>query len=129
MPRVNAPVHDAAPRLIWDLPLRVFHWLLVLVIGGSWLAHKIGPGAFTWHVWCGYTTLVLIFFLVVWGFVGPRHARFTDFVRGPATIASYTRALFHTGSPRHAGHNPLGALMVIFFLLLLATQGIAGLFA
>lgn len=129
MRSVNARMHEDAPRLIWDLPLRVFHWLLVLAVAGSWLTHRLGPGAFRWHQWCGYTTLVLIFFRIVWGFIGPRHARFGDFVRGPATVARYARALFRAQNPRSVGHNPLGGLMVLFFLLLLASQGIAGLFA
>lgn len=129
MPRVDASSHEDSGRLIWDLPLRAFHWLLVLSVAGSWVTHKLGPSAFTWHKWCGYTTLVLIFFRVVWGFVGPRHARFADFVRGPSAIAAYARALFSAQSQRYAGHNPLGALMVLLFLILLATQGIAGLFA
>lgn len=129
MPRVKASLHEDAARLIWDLPLRAFHWSLVLAVAGSWMTHKLGPGAFAWHRWCGYTTLVLVFFRVVWGFVGPRHARFADFVRGPSIIGAYTRALFTSRSERYAGHNPLGALMVLLFLLLLAVQGIAGLFA
>ena len=117
-------------RLVWDLPVRICHWLLVLAVAGSWLTHKLGPQAFAWHVWCGYTTLVLIFFRVVWGFVGPRHARFASFLRGPAATLKYSGSLFgRTAMQRHAGHNPLGALMVVLFLVLLAVQGATGLFA
>lgn len=117
-------------RLVWDLPVRICHWLLVLAVAGSWLTHKLGPQAFAWHVWCGYTTLVLIFFRVVWGFVGPRHARFASFLHGPAATLKYSGSLFGlTAMQRHAGHNPLGALMVVLFLVLLGAQGATGLFA
>jgi cytochrome b len=129
MASVNARMHEDPPRLIWDLPLRVFHWLLVVAVAGSWLTHRLGPGSFRWHEWCGYTTLVLVFFRIVWGFLGPRHARFGDFVRGPATVVGYARDLFRARNPLSVGHNPLGALMVLFFLLLLAVQSIAGLYA
>jgi len=123
------PSGSSAGRLIWDLPLRVCHWLLLLAVAGSWLTHKLGPEAFQWHVWLGYTTLVLVFFRVVWGFVGPRHARFSSFVQGVPRVVSYVRALFSKEPQRFVGHNPLGALMVIAFLLLLGAQAISGLFA
>lgn len=126
---VTAMPRYESGRLVWDLPVRLFHWLLVLAVAGSWVTHKLGPEAFAWHKWCGYTTLVLVFFRIVWGFVGPRHARFASFVRGPAIVGAYARSLFGRQSERHAGHNPLGALVVIFFLVLLAAQGVAGLFA
>jgi cytochrome b len=131
--------HDAAPhmsaraprppgRLIWDLPVRIFHWALVLAVLGSWLTYKLD--AFAWHVWFGYSVLVLTASRIVWGFVGPRHARFASFERSPAVIARHARSLFKPGSAEHyAGHNPLGALMVLTFLALLLLQGAAGLFA
>jgi cytochrome b len=115
-------------RLIWDLPLRVFHWALALAVSGSWLTHKLD--AFAWHVWFGYSVLVLTVSRIVWGFVGPRHARFAAFVRRPAVVARYARSLFGAGAAeRYAGHNPLGALMVLAFLALLLLQACAGLFA
>ncbi len=117
-------------RLVWDLPVRIFHWLLVLAVAGSWITHKLGAEAFAWHVWCGYTTLVLIFFRIVWGFAGPRHARFASFLRGPGATLRYSGSLLGRGEAQyHAGHNPLGALMVVSFLALLAALGLTGLFA
>jgi cytochrome b len=114
--------------LIWDLPLRIFHWALALAVFGSWLTHELD--AFTWHVWCGYSVLVLTVARIVWGFVGPRHARFASFVRSPATTARYARSLLRAhGAERYAGHNPLGAIMVLAFLTLLVLQAGAGLFA
>jgi cytochrome b len=115
-------------RLIWDLPVRIFHWALVLAVFGSWLTYKLD--AFAWHVWFGYSVLVLTAARIVWGFVGPRHARFATFVRSPAVVARYARVLFKADSAaRYAGHNPLGALMVLAFLALLLLQAAAGLFA
>jgi cytochrome b len=115
-------------RLIWDLPVRIFHWVLVLAVFGSWLTYKLD--AFAWHVWFGYSVLVLTAARIVWGFVGPRHARFATFVRSPAVVARYARVLFKArGAARYAGHNPLGALMVLAFLALLLLQAAAGLFA
>jgi cytochrome b len=115
-------------RLIWDLPVRIFHWALVLAVFGSWLTYKLD--AFAWHVWFGYSVLVLTAARSVWGFVGPRHARFASFVRSPAVAARYTRAIFKPdNAARYPGHNPLGALMVLAFLALLLLQAAAGLFA
>jgi cytochrome b len=113
-------------RLVWDLPVRVTHWLLVLCVAGSWLTHQAGVQWFAWHRRLGYATLVLVLFRIVWGFVGTRHARFANFVRGPRAIASYLR-----GGARDepAGHNPLGALSVLGLLGLLLLQAATGLFA
>ncbi len=118
-----------AGRLIWDLPSRICHWLLALAVLGSWVTHKIGTQAFAWHVWCGYTVLVLTAFRIVWGFAGPRHARFSSFMRAPPSVGRYARSLFSDAAQKYAGHNPLGALMVLLLLALLMAQGAAGLFA
>ncbi|HSD74560.1 MAG TPA: cytochrome b/b6 domain-containing protein [Steroidobacteraceae bacterium] len=115
-------------RLIWDLPVRVFHWALTLAVLGSWLTHKLE--VFAWHVWFGYSVLVLTASRIVWGFAGTRHARFTSFLRSPRDIVRYARSLFGGGPAAHyAGHNPLGAIMVVAFLALLLLQACAGLFA
>jgi cytochrome b len=116
--------------LIWDLPLRLFHWMLVCAVLGSWATHKIGTAAFAWHVRCGYAVIVLTAFRILWGLTGPRHARFASFVRGPSGIRRYTRSLIDGDRTQHyAGHNPLGALMVLLMLALLGAQATAGLFA
>lgn len=108
--------------------MRVFHWALALAVLGSWLTHKLD--AFTWHVWFGYSVLVLTASRIAWGFVGPRHARFANFVRSPTVIARHARSLFKPdGAAHYPGHNPLGAVMVLAFLVLLLLQAGAGLFA
>jgi cytochrome b len=112
-------------RLVWDLPVRVTHWALVLSVGGCWATHYAGVEWFTWHRRLGYTVLVLVAFRIVWGFVGTRHARFASFVRGPRILLAYLRER----GPATVGHNPLGALSVIALLALLLLQAGTGLFA
>jgi cytochrome b len=112
-------------RLVWDLPLRMTHWALVLAVAGCWATHYAGVEWFTWHRRLGYTVLVLVAFRVVWGFVGTRHARFASFVRGPRMLLAYLRER----GPATVGHNPLGALSVIALLALLLLQAATGLFA
>ncbi|HTW74306.1 MAG TPA: cytochrome b/b6 domain-containing protein [Steroidobacteraceae bacterium] len=115
-------------RMVWDLPVRVVHWTLVLAIIGSWTTNRLGPIYFKWHVVCGCTVIVLVTFRILWGFVGTRHARFGSFVRGPRAVGAYLRGsrAMQAISP---GHNPLGAISVVLMLLLLLTQGLTGLFA
>jgi len=116
-------------RLVWDLPLRVFHWLLAGCVVASWATHELGVEWFAWHVRVGYLTLVLLAFRIAWGFVGPRHARFAGFVRGPRATLAYLRALLRGEIPSSTGHNPLGALSVLAMLGLLLLQAVTGLFA
>jgi len=114
--------------LVWDWPLRVFHWLLVICVAGAWATHYAGLEWFGWHRRLGYTTLVLVVFRIAWGFVGTRHSRFGSFLRGPRAVVDYVGSL-KTGAVRTPGHNPLGALSVIAFLLVLLVQATTGLFA
>jgi cytochrome b len=125
---MSSPVRNAG-TLVWDLPVRAFHWLLAAAILGAWVTHKMGTGAFAWHRWFGYASLVLVAFRLVWGFAGPRYARFTDFLRGPSAVWSYAYGWLSPRSVSHLGHNPLGGWMVIVLLILVAADGITGLFA
>jgi cytochrome b len=112
-------------RLVWDLPVRVTHWALVLAVAGSWATHYAGVEWFTWHRRLGYTVLVLAAFRVVWGFIGTRHARFASFLPGPRALVAYLRERGRTT----VGHNPIGALSVVALLALLLLQATTGLFA
>ncbi|MGB5102234.1 MAG: cytochrome b/b6 domain-containing protein [Steroidobacteraceae bacterium] len=113
-------------RLVWDLPVRLGHWLLVTCVAGSWLTHQAGIEWFAWHRRFGYAALVLVLFRIAWGFVGTRHARFANFVAGPPAIVAYLRG----GARDEAvGHNPLGALSIVAMLVLLLLQAATGLFA
>jgi cytochrome b len=113
-------------RLVWDLPVRLTHWLLVVAVAGCWATHYAGVEWFDWHQRLGCAVLVLVAFRVVWGFVGTRHARFADFLRGPRVIAGYLR---DSGAPPPAGHNPLGGLAIVALLALLLLKAATGLFA
>ncbi|MFN5012085.1 MAG: cytochrome b/b6 domain-containing protein [Gammaproteobacteria bacterium] len=120
---------EQGARKVWDLPVRVMHWGLVLAVGGAWLTRELEGDWFAWHVRCGYAVLLLAATRIVWGFVGTRHARFADFVRGPRAVLRYLRGGAGEDGQRIAGHNPLGALMVLAMLAMLLAQATLGLFA
>jgi cytochrome b len=109
---------------VWDLPTRLFHWSLVLLVGLSWWTAETGRDAL--HLWFGYGVLFLILFRILWGFLGSSTARFSAFVRGPGAVVEYFRNRFRWPL---AGHAPLGALSVIALLVLLSVQVGTGLFA
>lgn len=109
---------------IWDLPLRLFHWLLVVAVIGSFVSVKLGGNAMIWHGRFGYIVLSLICFRLIWGFVGTHHARFVNFIRFPKAIFAYLKNPTET-----PGHSPLGAISVIVLLGLFLSQALAGLFA
>jgi cytochrome b len=122
-------IESANTRRVWDLPVRIVHWLLVFGIAGSYATHKAGVAYFKYHRWFGYLVVVLVSFRIVWGFVGTRHARFRNFLRGPRATIAYLRGLPRGKAHAHPGHNPLGAWMVVFLLLALLAQGVTGLFS
>jgi cytochrome b len=109
---------------VWDLPLRLFHWLLALAVIGSIITGEIGGGLMDWHGRCGIFIVGLLVFRLVWGFIGATHARFHHFFPTPAKIKAYFNGEWHGH-----GHNPLGALAVFGLLGLLATLVSTGLFA
>ena len=109
---------------IWDLPLRLFHWLLVMAVIGSFVSVKLGGNAMIWHGRFGYLILALIVFRLIWGFVGTHHARFVNFIRFPKAILAYLKNPTET-----PGHSPLGAISVMVLLSLFLAQALAGLFA
>lgn len=115
--------------LVWDLPLRLFHWLLVLLVVVSVVSANIGGNAMQIHLLSGYTVLALVLFRILWGFLGGAHARFASFVRGPAAVISYLRALPRHQAGEHLGHNPAGAWSAILMLAVLLLQAATGLFA
>ena len=113
-----------APRVrVWDVPVRLCHWLIVLFVAASWWTAE--TKRMDWHRYSGYALLALAVFRVYWGFFGSSTARFAEFVRGPRTVVGYLRGRW-AAIP---GHNPLGALSVLALLGLLLTQIVLGLFA
>lgn len=102
---------------IWDLPIRLFHWLLAALIVFSWWSVKNHHT--DWHIWSGIAILTLLIFRLLWGLFGGSTARFSSFVRGPRAVGAYLR---DSSSWRVAGHTPLGALSVIAMLAAIAIQ-------
>ncbi len=115
------------PVRIWDLPTRLFHWALVVMIIGSWVTGE--NEELDLHLIFGKCILTLILFRIIWGFVGGQHARFSDFVRPPPEIIRYAMGLFRRQDTEDRGHNPLGGLSVIALLGLTAATASLGLFS
>jgi len=114
---------------VWDLPTRLFHWLLALGLVGSVLSAKIGGNAMVWHFRLGYLVFTLLAFRLLWGLVGGRWSRFASFVYAPATLWRYLRGRTRLDEPFEVGHNPLGSLSVFALLAVLAAQVGTGLVA
>lgn len=115
--------------LVWDWPVRVMHWGLVVAVFGAWLTRELEGDWFAWHVRCGYAVIVIACVRLVWGFVGTRHARFSNFVRGPKTVLHDLRALVQRDAEGNVGHTPAGAWMIVTLLAMLLAQGLTGLFS
>ena len=112
---------------VWDPLVRILHWTLVASVLGAWLTAEIErETARRVHEWLGYTALAVIAVRFVWGWVGTRYARFTDFVPGPARTLAYTRSVLARTEPRYLGHNPLGGWMVLALLAMVAATGLTG---
>ncbi len=109
---------------VWDLPTRLFHWLLAALVLAAFITGQIGGGLIQWHARLGLTILGLLTFRLVWGFIGSTHARFFNFVPGPGRLVAYLR-----GRWVGVGHNPLGALSVLALLGILSLQALTGLLA
>ena len=107
---------------LWDAPLRIFHWSLAALVVAAFITGLTGGGLMEWHGRIGAAIAALLGFRLVWGIVGSTYARFTSFIKGPATIVQYLR-----GNWRGVGHNPLGALSVVGMLGVLALQVLTGL--
>lgn len=112
---------------IWDLPTRLFHWLLAVSVIGLIVTAKVGGDAMNWHFRLGYVVFALLLFRLMWGFVGGRWSRFASFFPTPARLGRYLRG--QARPEDHAGHNPLGAFSVLAMLLVLAAQVGTGLFS
>ena len=108
---------------VWDPLVRVFHWSLAALFV---FAYATGDEVERLHIAAGYAIAGLIALRIVWGFVGPRHARFADFVRSPRAILVYLRDKALHKAQRYVGHNPAGGAMIIALLVLLAATGATG---
>lgn len=117
------------PVVIWDLPTRLFHWLLAALVAVAFAAGKVGGNAMLYHERCGEAILALLLFRVAWGFIGSGPSRFTTFLAGPSTVLRYARTLLRRDADHHLSHNPLGGWSVMAMLLALLIQAGTGLFA
>jgi len=118
----------AKSALVWDLPLRIFHWLFACTVIASWYTSDQDRDLIEQHMQLGYFALGLIMFRVIWGFVGTKHARFVSFIPKPKQLLAYLKSLKQSRASASVGHNPLGSLMVVLMIILISLQAISGLF-
>lgn len=123
----NSAVSAPASRkiLVWDAPVRVFHWLMVLSFAGAYLSAESERWRLA-HVTLGYTMAGLVVFRILWGLLGTRYARFSSFVRGPKAVARYLGGALRGQPEHHTGHNPAGALAIVALLALTLAIGASG---
>ncbi|MFZ5790867.1 MAG: cytochrome b/b6 domain-containing protein [Pseudomonadota bacterium] len=112
---------------VWDLPTRLFHWLLAASVIVAYLTGEDEGTIFAVHVVAGHLVLLLLLVRIVWGFIGSPRSRFTDFTYSWHSIREYATQLLRFSPPRHTGHNPLGGLMVFAMVVLLAAVTWTGL--
>lgn len=114
---------------VWDLPTRLFHWALAILVVTSLITANVGGNAMVWHFRSGYAICTLLLFRVLWGFFGGRWSRFAQFAYTPATVFRYLRGAARSGEYLDVGHSPLGSLSVFAMLGFLVLQVGTGLFA
>lgn len=115
-------------RLVWDLPLRLFHWLLVIAICGAWYTSEQQGEMVELHMQIGYFILGLTLFRLIWGFFGTRYSKFSQFFPTPARLSNYFKSLKSSSNDSYVGHNPIGSLMLLLMIFLILAQAISGLF-
>lgn len=118
---MNARHPQAAVR-VWDVWVRLGHWALVLGVATAWLSYQ----EMTWHELAGYAVWLVALLRLIWGLVGPRHARFAQFVHGPRVLLAYAAQVRSHSEPRYLGHNPLGGWMIVALLATLLVACLSG---
>ncbi|KKO13991.1 MULTISPECIES: cytochrome b/b6 domain-containing protein [Pseudomonas] len=108
---------------LWDPLLRLCHWSIAVVFFANYFFNEEGED---WHQWLGYYALAVVVVRVIWGFVGPRSARWADFWPTPASLIGHARALLHGELDHHMGHSPIGALVMVLMLTCIAGLGLTG---
>ena len=123
------PSPQAKQVRVWDLPTRVFHWLLASAVLGAVVSAEIGGNAMQWHQRFGLLVMALVLFRGLWGLVGGRWSRFSSFIYAPTTVLRYAKGQVRADEQLDVGHNPLGSLSVFALLGMLAVQVATGLVA
>ena len=116
---------DVEPKTVrvWDPLVRLFHWGVAIAFLTAWLsADEVQPV----HEFAGYAIAGLVTCRLIWGLVGSRYARFSQFVKGPGPVLAYLRAMLHGSEKRYLGHNPVGAAMIVALLLTLSGTAFTG---
>lgn len=108
---------------VWDIFVRVFHWALA---AGFFVAYFTEEELMSVHTFAGYSVLLLVGLRLIWGFIGTRHARFTDFVKRPSEVKAYLKDIFSFRARRYLGHNPAGGAMIVLMLIALIITGMSG---
>lgn len=124
-PAVSVEAPTAREVKVWDPLVRVFHWTLVAGFFTAYLTEGHDE-TLTLHTWAGYTVLGLVLVRLVWGFIGTRHARFSDFVYRPGVVKDYVRDVVKLHPRRYLGHNPAGGLMIVVLILSLLVTTVSG---
>jgi cytochrome b len=111
--------------LVWDAPIRIFHWLLVVSFAGAWLTSESEAQQMI-HYAFGYSACTLVLFRIIWGIVGTRYARFSQFIKGPAETIRHIKSLMTGSEHSSLGHNPAGAIAMISLMILILLIGLTG---
>ena len=111
--------------LVWDMPIRIFHWLLAISFAGAWLTSESEAQQMI-HYAFGYSACILVLFRIIWGIVGTRYARFSQFIKGPAETIHHIKSLMTGSEHSGLGHNPAGALVMISLMILILLIGLTG---
>lgn len=111
--------------LVWDFPTRVFHWLLVICFTGAWVTSESERFQMI-HYAFGYSAVALVLFRLVWGFIGTKYARFSQFVKGPKEMIEHIKVLLSGQQHRTPGHNPVGGIVMVGLMLVILLIGLTG---
>jgi cytochrome b len=130
---MNNPLNDAVGAtgrvrqaiMVWDMPVRVFHWLLVICFTGAWLSSESERWALI-HYAFGYTACLLVLIRLVWGLIGTRYARFSQFLKSPRAVIQHFMAMLRDHPHHDVGHNPAGGLVMFALMLLMLLIGFTG---
>lgn len=125
-PPSGAAIEDGRPVPVWDLPIRLFHWLTAVLIPAAYVTWRLNW--MHWHAWVGDAVLALVLFRLLWGLFGSDTARFSRFVASPRSAAQHLAHIFRREPDLEAGHNPAGSWMVMLLLALLLGQVLTGIF-